>query len=94
MSFAGHVFDMIRRNKENHELRKNITTGRSDMSKSILGSYQKINRISVSELDEINKKIKEKKIQDDSRMTRDILKVVSVCLIIVLLIFLLINLIC
>lgn len=57
MSFAGHVFDMIRRNKEDREKLDQLR-GRGKDSRSRYSSH--IPDISVEEYDRINQQLKER----------------------------------
>lgn len=82
MSFAGHAFDMIQRQKENRELRKSITKGRADMSKPILGTYRDLHNVPAQELNEIHKSLREKKIRDDDKMAKNMFVLLVIGLII------------
>lgn len=94
MSFGGHVYDMIVRDKNNRELRKSITKGRAGVSKkNILGTYRKYNKIPAEELDEITGKIKEKKTKDEFIIAKEMLMIVFVGLGIVLIFYALMKLI-
>lgn len=61
MSFAGHVFDMIRRNKEDREKLDQLR-GRGKDSRSRYSSH--IPDISVEEYDRINQQLKERENQE------------------------------
>lgn len=61
MSFAGHVFDMIRRNKEDREKLDQLR-GRGKDSRSRYSSH--IPDISVEEYDRINQQLKEREKQE------------------------------
>lgn len=63
MSFAGHVFDMIRRNKEDRE-KLNQLRGRGKDARARYSSH--IPDISVEEYEEINQQL-EKREQDERR---------------------------
>lgn len=63
MSFAGHVFDMIRRNKEDRE-KLNQLRGRGKDARGRYSSY--IPDISAEEYEEINQQL-EKREQDERR---------------------------
>ena len=73
MSFAGHVIDMIRRDKENRELRKRITKGRKDdLSKHVLGRRKiDYSHTSLSEWEEIVQKTNEKSLNDSYIMNKN-----------------------
>lgn len=61
MSFAGHVFDMIRRNKEDREKLDQLR-GRGKDSRSRYSSH--IPDISAEEYDQINLQLKEREKQE------------------------------
>lgn len=61
MSFAGHVFDMIRRNKEDREKLDQLR-GRGKDSRSRYSSH--IPDISAEEYDRINQQLKEREKQE------------------------------
>ena len=73
MSFGGHVYDMIRRDKENREMRKRITKGhKADLAKCTLGQHKiDYGNVSLSELEEIAKKTDEKLQYDRYMMNRN-----------------------
>lgn len=63
MSFAGHVFDMIRRNKENREMLSQLR----DRGKDTHAKYSsQIPDISAEEFDRINRQVKERE-QDEQK---------------------------
>ncbi|MCC8144745.1 MAG: hypothetical protein LIO97_13435 [Tannerellaceae bacterium] len=66
MSFAGHVFDMIRRDKENRELRNRRREKRKDMQETSLHS-ESVNEqpaITLEELEKINRQLKERELNE------------------------------
>ncbi|MDR3253058.1 MAG: hypothetical protein LBT35_05810 [Tannerella sp.] len=60
MSFAGHVLDMIRRDKENRELRKNLKS-KFDRKKSYLKGAERSTELSEEEFKRIYPSIEEMK---------------------------------
>ncbi len=63
MSFAGHVFDMIRRNKEDREMLRQLR----DRGKDTRAKYSsQLPDISVEEFDRINRQVKERE-QDEQK---------------------------
>ena len=72
MSSAGHVYDMIRRDKENRETRKRITKGRkADLAKCTLGQHKiDYSNVSLSEMEEIVKMTDEKSKNDSYMMNK------------------------
>lgn len=93
MSFAGHVFDMIRRNKDDREalrqLRKRTMDGRTNLP-------SRIPDISVEEFDHIKEQTKEREQQEKRYLFRTIFLVLGtgvailfVCWIVKLVVFLL-----
>lgn len=63
MSFAGHVFDMIRRNKEDREMLRQLR----DRGKDTRAKYaSQLPDISAEEFDQINRQVKERE-QDEQK---------------------------
>lgn len=63
MSFAGHVFDMIRRNKEDREMLRQLR----DRGKDTRTKYtSQLPDISAEEFDRINRQVKERE-QDEQK---------------------------
>ena len=63
MSFAGHVFDMIRRNKEDREMLRQLR----DRGKDTRAKYaSQLPDISAEEFDRINRQVKERE-QDERK---------------------------
>ena len=74
MSFAGHVYDMIRRDKENREMRKRNAENRKDrFSKNVFKGKVDYSRVSLSELEEVTKNTKEKTGKDNEIIGRNML---------------------
>ena len=65
MSSIGHVSDMIRRNKENRELRKSFSNRSSTKDQCVLKSKKDIKDISLEEMEDIREKIDSKTIMDE-----------------------------
>ncbi|MCD7976258.1 MAG: hypothetical protein LUG51_03555 [Tannerellaceae bacterium] len=62
MSFAGHVYDMIRRDKENRELRKQLRKRNEPRETYLKGDACKEEpRMTLEEWEEINRRSKERK---------------------------------
>lgn len=53
MSFAGHVYDMMRRNKEDREALKRLRSRSRDMRERYLGGNYPLPDVSAEELEEI-----------------------------------------
>ena len=63
MSFAGHVFEMIRRNKEDREMLRQLR----DRGKDTRAKYaSQLPDISAEEFDRINRQVKERE-QDEQK---------------------------
>lgn len=60
MSFAGHVYDMIRRNKEDREALKRLRDRTKDMRERYWGGKYPLPDISAEELEEINRQMQER----------------------------------
>ncbi|MDR2918215.1 MAG: hypothetical protein LBV72_02475 [Tannerella sp.] len=74
MSFAGHIYDMIRRDKENRELRQNLRERLKADHNSPIGKYQDCYKdITPEKLDRIANELKNKSRQDEYRMKKDII---------------------
>lgn len=66
MSFAGHFFDMIRRDKQNREMRNSYRRRERDKDKPfIVGKYENNPQATFDELEERDKRFKEKKDRDE-----------------------------
>lgn len=73
MSFAGHVFDMIRRNKEDREKLKQLR------KHSGQGNYSsRIPDISVEEFEQIQKQTKKREQQEQRYLFRIILLIMGI----------------
>lgn len=71
MSFAGHIYDMLRRDKENRELRQHLRGRMAANRNGIIGSYSNREDIHYEELDRIQKDLKKKRIKDELRLKKD-----------------------
>ncbi len=82
MSFAGHVFDMIRKNKENRDLLNLRRERAKNRSKTYLGKEDQANRpqISLEEYERIDKELKEWEKEKEKRSLRTTI-VIAVCII-------------
>ncbi len=61
MSYAGTVFDMIRRNKENREALNLRRQRMNDLRKRLNGTGRlHVNRVTLEELEKIEREVKEK----------------------------------
>lgn len=70
MSFAGHIYDMLRRDKENRELRQRLRNRASDRSDSSIGKYRQIHKhISAEEIDHIRAE-SDRKSAKEARLVR------------------------
>lgn len=60
MSFAGHVYDMIRRNKEDREALKRLRNRSRDMRERYMDGKSSLPDISAEEFEEIDRQVKER----------------------------------
>lgn len=94
MSFAGHVYDMIRRNKENREMlelrRERYKDARKKMSDS--SSHSDLPPVTSEEFGRINRELKEKRNQEQKYALRMKILFLSMGLLILVLIGLLAKL--
>lgn len=61
MSFAGHIYDMLRRDKENRELRQNLRDRLKTDRDSSIGKYQDCYKyITPEKIDHIKNELKKK----------------------------------
>lgn len=60
MSFAGHVYDMIRRNKEDREALKRLRNRSRDMRERYMDGKSSMPGISAEEFEEIDRQVKER----------------------------------
>lgn len=69
MSFAGHIYDMLRRDKENRELRQNLRDRLKTDRDSSIGKYQDCYKdITPEKIDHIKNELKKKSKQDEYKM--------------------------
>ena len=89
MSFAGHVLDMIRRDKEYRESRKRSKENRKDrFSKRVFQKNSDYSRVKLSDLEEIVKNTEEKVQNDNSIMKKNTVILLLIGIIIAVLIIL------
>lgn len=88
MSFAGHVFDMIRRNKEDREALKRLRNRSKDMRERYMGGNSSLPDISAEEFEEIDRQVKEREQQEKSYFFRTRLLILCIALVILLLVWL------
>lgn len=89
MSFAGHVFDMIRRNKELRDMH-NLRRERTRDSQRRYGASLQDSKITAEEMQEINQKLKIRETQQQdyfSRMEFLILGIMVVIIVLLCVIF-------
>lgn len=79
MSFAGHVFDMIRRNKEDRQRLKDLRT-----KDNRIKYKSRVPDVSVEELEEVNRLTREKEEQDACYFRRMMFAVIAAFLLILL----------
>ena len=92
MSFGGHVGDMIRRDKDNRELRRSLTQGlREALSKPMLGKKINYKKVSLSKLEAIEKQIEEKTQQDNAQTTKNMIRIIAFGLILTVLVIILLK---
>lgn len=82
MSFAGHVFDMIRRNKEDREKLSKLH-GRGRDVRAKYSSH--IPDISLEEYEKINQQLKEREKNEQTYISRIKLFVLTVTIVIIML---------
>lgn len=84
MSFAGHVFDMIRRNKEDREKLDQLR-GRGKDARAKYSSH--IPDISAEEYDKINRQLKEREQEEQKYYSRIKYLIIAATLIILILLW-------
>ncbi|MCD8166809.1 MAG: hypothetical protein LUE93_12280 [Bacteroides sp.] len=80
MSFAGHVFDMIRKNKENRDLLNLRRERAKNRSKTYLGKEDPANRPQISLEEYESKELKEWEKEKEKRSLRTTI-VIAVCIV-------------
>ena len=74
MSFAGHIYDMIRRDRENRELRQRLRGRIAERSGKIIGKYpHNPNNISSEKIDQIRNDLKIKSARDEYQMQKSLI---------------------
>lgn len=88
MSFAGHVFDMIRRNKEQRETLEHLRERTREARKKYIGNGQdpKIPEISLEELLKIERLLKNKEKEERFFQFRVTVLIISIGIILILLV--------
>lgn len=86
MSFAGHIYDMIRRDKENRELRQNLRGRLKADHKSSIGKYQDCYKdITPEKIDHITNELKKKSRQDEIKMQQSLIIVLFIGIVMIML---------
>lgn len=82
MSFAGFVFDMIRRDKENRAMR-NLRRERLNnrLDKMYKGRHSKLPNTTPEDMEKIAKMTKEKEQSEDNYIAKMTLIILSICII-------------
>ena len=78
---------MVRRDKENRELRKNFSNRSLTKDQCVLKSNKDIKDISIAEMEDIRKKVKSKNKVDEAIMVKSVIITLLCCMIIVAVIF-------
>lgn len=89
MSFAGHVFDMIRRSKEYRDVR-NLRRSRAKDSRMRYTSH--IPDITADEFERIRQQTKERELQEQHYILRTTWIILSICAVVVVLLLMLFSL--
>ena len=87
MSSIGHVLDMVRRDKENRDLRKNFSKRSTSKDQCVLKSDKDIRDVPVDEIVDIRKKMDAKHRNDEYMMGKNMILVLLGGVIIVLITF-------
>ena len=82
MSSIGHVYDMVRRDKENRELRKKFSNRSSIKDQCVLKSEKEIKDISLEEIEGIREKIDSKNKIDETATLKSLIIMLLGCVII------------
>ncbi len=87
MSFAGHVFDMINRSKQNREL-LNLRRERAKGKKNSLGkgTMQVDPEITLEEYEKINRQLKQREEEQQKYVARTTLKIAVAMMVLILII--------
>lgn len=89
MSFAGHVFDMIRRNKEDREMLRQLR----ERGKDTRAQYSsQIPDISVEEYERVNQQLKEREQEEQSYISRTKLIILAITIAIIILVWIIYKL--
>lgn len=82
MSFAGHVFDMIRRNKEDREKLKQLRTHKKE---GRIRYSSPMPHLSLKEFEKIKQQTKERELQEEHYFSRMTLFFVGISLVVAVL---------
>ena len=88
MSFAGHVFDMIRRNKEDREKLKQI---RKHTINDRINYTSRIPDISAEEFEEIRKNTKEREAQQEKYISQTTLLILGITILTIFLLLVILK---
>ena len=91
MSSLGHVLDMVRRDKENRELRGKFAKKNTIQNQRVLKSKKKVEDISLSKIENIRADVERKNRADDNAMSKSMLIMISACVIIVVISFFILS---
>jgi len=87
MSSIGHVLDMVRRDKENRELRKKFGNRNPEANQHVLKSKKDVKDISLSEIENIRSDIEKKNKEDENVMSKNMMIMLLGSVVIVIIIF-------
>ena len=88
MSYGGHIADMIRRDRENRELRRSLRHN-DIFSDAVLGKKIDYSKLTLSKLEEIKKKTEEKEINETKALKSSMIRIGAICLFLVIVLFIL-----
>ena len=91
MSSIGHVLDMVRRDKENRALRKDLRKRNSAKGQCVLKSNKETIEISLEGLEDIRAKVESKKKNDEYAMGKNLILLLLVGVVIVVITFYLLS---
>ena len=91
MSSIGHVLDMVRRDKENRELRKKFGNRKHDANQHVLKSRKNVKDISLSEVENIRADIEKKSKEDENVMSKNIMIVLLGSVVVVIISFFILS---
>ena len=73
MSSIGHILDMVRRDKENRELRKKFGNRKPESNQHVLKSRKDAKDISLSKIENIRADIEKKNHDDENAMSKNMI---------------------